>query len=92
MLFLEILNTDDRNLVVGQRRSAKVSRNGQHIWATTARPSLVRAARKYCFGVKYLLKNTMGLERPIRVDDTEQPYTVTVGVQLALSVTIDGDT
>eukprot|EP00959_Pyramimonas_sp_CCMP1952_P414250 8679590-Pyramimonas_sp.AAC.2 len=34
----------------------------------------------------------MGLTCPIRVDDTEQPYTVTVGGELALSVKIDGGT
>ena len=92
ILFMEFNTVDDRNLAVGQLRSAKINKNGQQIWASNDRPPLVRAARNYCFGIKYFLKDTMGITYPIRVDDTDQPYTVTVGGELALTVKIDGGT
>eukprot|EP00959_Pyramimonas_sp_CCMP1952_P014961 316629-Pyramimonas_sp.AAC.1 len=50
LLFLEYNTIADRNLAVGQLRSAKVERNGKQIWATQDRPPAVRATRNLCFG------------------------------------------
>eukprot|EP00959_Pyramimonas_sp_CCMP1952_P118494 2477675-Pyramimonas_sp.AAC.1 len=70
MLSIEFLSIDDRNLAVGQIRTAKINKSGQ-IWARSDRPPLIRAARNYCFGANYILKDTMGITYPIRVDDTD---------------------
>eukprot|EP00959_Pyramimonas_sp_CCMP1952_P311163 6511952-Pyramimonas_sp.AAC.1 len=89
---MEFSSTDDRNTVVNQLRNANIQHEGKSIWATVDRPPLVRAGRNFCFGVIYMLKDTMGIQYPVRVDGTTHPYTVTVGGELALSVTIDGQT
>ena len=59
------------------------------MWASPDRPPTERAARNYCFGLKYILKDTFDNPYKINVSDSS-PYEVHVGGQLAVTVTVDG--
>ena len=86
ILYAEFGNTLDRDTAVALIRSASLQRNGKTIWASPDRRPTDRAARNFCFGLKYMLKEHMNMQFVIKVND-EMPFQVHVGGELALTVT-----
>ena len=80
-MFAEFDGMLDRDTGVALLRSSGLKRGDKVIWATQDREPADRAARSYCFGVKYLLKNELQNPYTIRVSE-EAPYTIHVGVFL----------
>eukprot|EP00959_Pyramimonas_sp_CCMP1952_P092947 1945061-Pyramimonas_sp.AAC.1 len=89
ILYAEFATTLDRDTAVALIKSAKFDLNGNTVWASPDRHPLERAARNFCFGLKYFLKDTMHSTYTINVSN-DAPYQVRVGGQLALTVTTDG--
>ena len=90
ILFAEFGTMLDRDTAVALIRSGNLQRADKTVWSTPDRQASDRAARKFVFGLKYLLKNDMQNPYAIRLSD-QSPYEVHVGGQLALTVTV-GDT
>eukprot|EP00959_Pyramimonas_sp_CCMP1952_P166185 3473421-Pyramimonas_sp.AAC.1 len=73
LLLVEVDSILDRDTAVALIRSLKLTRGDKHVWATPDRAPTERAARNFCFGLKYMLKETMRLPYIINVID-ENPY------------------
>eukprot|EP00959_Pyramimonas_sp_CCMP1952_P083998 1756504-Pyramimonas_sp.AAC.1 len=83
ILFAEFLDATDRDTAVALIRGTRLQHNGKDIWASPDRPQLERAARNYCFGLKYLLKDT-------KITDSS-PHEVSAGGEPALAATVAGN-
>ena len=69
-------------------RSSGGAHAGSKIWATQDRPPTLRAARNFCFGLKYLLKDDMKSEDRINVSTDVLLYSVNVGGEIAVEATV----
>eukprot|EP00959_Pyramimonas_sp_CCMP1952_P339104 7101800-Pyramimonas_sp.AAC.1 len=90
-MFAEFAPMFDRDTAVAQLRSAKLQRGSYTIWCTPDREPAERAARKLCFGLKYILKQDMQNLYTIQVSD-KVPSQVHVGGHLAMTMNVDGNT
>eukprot|EP00959_Pyramimonas_sp_CCMP1952_P456763 9473697-Pyramimonas_sp.AAC.1 len=85
IVFIEFSDTTERDTAVALFRSANYTISGKKIWATQDRPPALRAARNFCFGLKYILRDMMNVEYTIKVIDSS-PLQVFVGGELAITV------
>eukprot|EP00959_Pyramimonas_sp_CCMP1952_P281294 5880313-Pyramimonas_sp.AAC.1 len=90
ILFAEFSDTANRDTAVALIKNSRNQHNDKYIWASPDRPPMERAARNYCFGLKYLLKDTFKLPYIIKITDAS-PYEVNVGGEHALTVSVVGN-
>eukprot|EP00959_Pyramimonas_sp_CCMP1952_P285614 5972080-Pyramimonas_sp.AAC.1 len=81
IVYAEFNSTLDRDTAVATINSAISHRNGSPVWATPDRHPVERAARNFCFGLKYMLQQHVGIENIIKVNGAF-PYQVHVGGEL----------